>query len=148
MMGEMELIDGEGQILGRLASEVAKELLRDEDKQIVIVNAERVVISGSKERLIEDYRRRRERGSREKGPYFPRMPDRVVKRVIRGMLPYKRKRGRDALSRLQVYLGIPQEYKDVDKKRIEDAKVERLSMAKYLTLGEVCKHLGWLPKQR
>jgi len=71
MMGEMELIDGEGQILGRLASEVAKELLRDEDKQIVIVNAERVVISGSKERLIEDYRRRRERGSNLISPGCP-----------------------------------------------------------------------------
>ena len=147
-MSEMEIINGEGQILGRLASEVAKELLRDEDKQIVIVNAERVVISGSKERLIEDYRRRRERGSREKGPYFPKMPDRVVRRAIRGMLPYKRQRGRDALSRLQVYLGIPQEYEEEEKKRIENAKAERLSMAKYLTLEEVCKKLGWVPKQR
>jgi len=147
-MSEMEIINGEGQILGRLASEVAKQLLRDKDKQIVIVNAEHVIVSGSKQSLIEDYRRRRERGSREKGPYFPRMPDRVVRRAIRGMLPYKRQSGRDALSRLQVYLGIPQEYKDEDKKRIESAKAERLSMAKYLTLGEVCKQLGWLPKQR
>ncbi len=149
-----DIIDGEGHILGRLASEVAKQLLNDKDKQVVIVNAERIIISGSKESLIEDYKRRRERGSREKGPYFPKMPDRVVRRTIRGMLPYKRQRGRDALSRLRVYLGIPDEYsiegrgKGGERERIENAEAGRLSLAKYLTLGEVCKYLGWVPKRK
>ncbi len=147
MNGEIEMIDGEGHILGRLASEVAKRLLQDENKRIVIVNAERVVVSGSKENLIEEYRRRKVRGSREKGPYFPKMPDRVLRRTIRGMLPYKRPRGRDALSRLKVYIGIPEDYKG-NKILLENAKAERLSMAKYLTLGEVCENLGWVPKRK
>ncbi len=142
------MIDGDGHILGRLASEVAKQLLHDQDKRIVIVNAERVVVSGTKENLIEEYMRRKTRGSKEKGPYFPKMPDRVLRRTIRGMLPYKRQRGRDALSRLEVYIGVPEDYKEEDKIGLENAKAERLSMAKYMTLGEVCKSLGWVAKRR
>ncbi len=144
---EMEIIDGEGLILGRLASEVAKKLLKEKDKEIAIVNAERVIISGAKERIYKDYKERKDRGSREKGPFFPKMPDRIVKRTIRGMLPYKQARGREALSRLKVYLGIPEEYEKSERKKVEYAKAERLSR-KYVTLGEVSEKLGWVPKQR
>ncbi len=142
----MEIIDGEGLILGRLASEVASELLKERGKRITIVNAERVLISGSKVSILKDYKRRKDQGSREQGPYFPKMPDRILKRTIRGMLPYKRERGRDAFSRLRVYLGIPREYARQERKRVENADAERLSIAKYVTLGEVSEKLGWAPK--
>ena len=148
MTEEMEVIDGEGLILGRLASSVAKKLLTEEEKRVAIVNAERVVISGAKVSICTDYKREKDRGSREQGPYFPKMPDRIVKRTIRGMLPYKRPRGRDALSRLRVYLGIPEEYEKEEKKKVEKASVERLLLAKYVTLGEVSEKLGWAPKRR
>jgi len=144
---EMEIVDGDGLILGRLASEVAKELLKDRNKEIAIVNAERVVISGSKERTFKDYKEKKDRGSKEQGPFFPKMPDRIVKRTIRGMLPYKRARGRNALSRVKVYLGIPEEYEKMERKRVENGEAERLP-PKYLTLGEVSEKLGWVPKQR
>jgi large subunit ribosomal protein L13 len=148
MSEEMEIIDGEGLILGRLASEVAKKLLKEKDKQVAIVNAERVVISGSKETIFKEYKTRKDRGSKEQGPFFPKMPDRIVKRTIRGMLPYKRARGREALARLHVYLGIPEEYEKVERKKVENATAERLLLAKYVTLGEVSEKLGWVPKQR
>ncbi|MCD6455598.1 MAG: 50S ribosomal protein L13 [Methanophagales archaeon] len=145
----MEIIDGEGLILGRLASEVAKQLLKEEDKEFAIVNAEHVVISGSKERLFEEYKTRKNRGSKEQGPFFPTMPDRIVKRTIRGMLPYKRARGRDALSRVKVYLGIPDEYEGKASKKVESANAEsRLSLGKYVTLEEVSGKLGWAPKRK
>lgn len=142
----MEIIDGEGLILGRLASEVASELLKERGKRITIVNAERVLVSGSKVSILKDYKRRKDQGSREQGPYFPKMPDRILKRTIRGMLPYKRERGRDAFSRLRVYLGIPREYAGQERQRVENADAERLSIAKYVTLGEVSEKLGWAPK--
>ncbi|MEA3488685.1 MAG: 50S ribosomal protein L13 [Euryarchaeota archaeon] len=142
----MEIIDGEGLILGRLASEVASELLKERGKRITIVNAERVLISGSKVSILKDYKRRKDQGSREQGPYFPKMPDRILKRTIRGMLPYKRERGRDAFSRLRVYPGIPREYAGQERKRVKSADAERLSIAKYVTLGEVSEKLGWAPK--
>ena len=144
---EREIIDGEGLILGRLASSVAKKLLNEKDTEIVIVNAERVVISGSKERIFKDYKEKKDRGSREKGPFYPKMPDRIVKRTIRGMLPYKQAKGREALSRVKVYLGIPSEYGTVVRKKVEDAGAERLSR-KYVTIGEVSEKLGWVAKQR
>jgi large subunit ribosomal protein L13 len=144
---EREVIDGGGLILGRLASTVAKRLLTDKDKEIVIVNAERVVISGSKEQLFKEYKKRRDRGSPEKGPYYPKMPDRIVKRTIRGMLPYKQAKGREAFSRLKVYLGIPDEYEIVEREKVENAEAERLSRT-YVTVGEVSEKLGWAPKQR
>lgn len=144
---EREVIDGNGLILGRLASTVAKRLLTEKEKEIVIVNAEGVVISGSKEQIFKEYKSRRDRGSPEKGPYYPKMPDRIVKRTIRGMLPYKQEKGREALSRLKVYLGVPEEYRTVERKRIDGAGAERLTRT-YVTLGKVSEKLGWAPKQR
>jgi large subunit ribosomal protein L13 len=144
---EIEIIDGEGLILGRLASSVAKKLLTEKDTEIVIVNAERVVISGSKERTFKDYKAKKDRGSKEQGPFFPKMPDRIVKRTIRGMLPYKQAKGRDAFSRLKVYLSIPEDYETAERGKVESASAERLSR-KYVTLGEVSEKLGWAQKQR
>ena len=144
---EIEIIDGEGLILGRLASSVAKKLLTEKDTEIVIVNAERVVISGSKERTFKDYKAKKDRGSKEQGPFFPKMPDRIVKRTIRGMLPYKQAKGRDAFSRLKVYLSIPEDYESAERGKVESASAERLSR-KYVTLGEVSEKLGWAQKQR
>jgi len=143
----VEIIDGEGLILGRLASAVAKKLLTEKDTEIVIVNAERVVISGSKERTFKDYKAKKDRGSKEQGPFFPKMPDRIVKRTIRGMLPYKQAKGRDAFSRLKVYLSIPEEYESAERGKVESASEERLSR-KYVTVGEVSEKLGWAQKQR
>jgi large subunit ribosomal protein L13 len=147
MSEKIEIIDGDGLILGRLASTVAKRLLTERDREIVIVNAEGVVISGSKEQLFKEYKRRRDRGSPEKGPYYPQMPDRIVKRTIRGMLPYKHEKGREAFARLKVYLGIPEEYKTVERRTVEAAEAERLART-YVTVGEVSEKLGWVPKQR
>jgi large subunit ribosomal protein L13 len=143
----IEIIDGEGLILGRLASAVAKKLLHEQDTEIVIVNAEQVVISGSKERIFKDYKAKKDRGSKEQGPFYPKMPDRIVKRTIRGMMPYKRGKGRDAFSRLKVYLSIPEEYETEERGTVQGASAERLSR-KYVTIREVSEKLGWVPKQR
>jgi large subunit ribosomal protein L13 len=137
----MAVIDANGLILGRLASTVAKRLLSG-DEEIHIVNAEKAVISGSRASTLRDYRETRERGATEFGPYFPKRPDRILKRTIRGMLPYKRARGRDAMSRLRVYVGVPYEFKDADMTTIADADMKLLSSSKYIELGEVSQKIG------
>jgi large subunit ribosomal protein L13 len=137
----MAVIDANGLILGRLASTVAKRLLSG-DEEIHIVNAEKAVISGSRASTLRDYRETRERGATEFGPYFPKRPDRILKRTIRGMLPYKRARGRDAMSRLKVYVGVPYEFKDADMTTIADADMKLLSSSKYIELGEVSQKIG------
>jgi large subunit ribosomal protein L13 len=136
----MKVIDANGLILGRLASVVAKELLQGEE--IVIVNAEKCVISGDRQMVLERYREKRERGSREKGPYYPRMPDRIVKRTVRGMLPYKKARGREALSKLKVYIGVPSEFEKMEKITLPEIHVSKLEVPKYVVLEEISRMLG------
>ncbi len=135
----MTVIDADGLILGRLASNISKRLLSGEN--VIIVNAEKSVISGSKVSILGEYKSMVSKGSKEKGPHFPKRPDRILKRTIRGMLPYKQKRGRNAYSRLRVYIGAPNELQDKQFETIESAKATRLS-ARYIQLGELSKKLG------
>jgi large subunit ribosomal protein L13 len=134
------IIDASGLILGRLASMAATQLLAGEE--IHIVNAEKAIISGQKESIYGEYSEMRTKGSRERGPYFPRRPERILKRTVRGMLPYKKKRGRDAMSRLRVYVGVPREFEGMKFESPTDAKVSRLVSAKYVELGEISRKLG------
>ncbi|MEW6070568.1 MAG: 50S ribosomal protein L13, partial [Candidatus Thermoplasmatota archaeon] len=83
----MRVINAESAVLGRVASKVAKLLLNGEE--IAVVNAEKAVITGPKKRTIMEFKEKRKIGYRpRKGPYWPRMPDRILKRAVRGMLPY------------------------------------------------------------
>ncbi|MEM4524429.1 MAG: 50S ribosomal protein L13, partial [Archaeoglobaceae archaeon] len=84
--GEYVVINAEGHILGRLCSVIAKRLLMGE--RIVVVNAEKAVITGNKANIFERYKEKYDRGSKEKGPYFPRHPEKIFKRTVRGMLPW------------------------------------------------------------
>jgi large subunit ribosomal protein L13 len=132
------VINAEGSVFGRLASMVAKELLGG--AEIVIVNAEKSIVAGSRKNILEEYKTARARGSRERGPYFPKRPDLVLGRAIRGMLPYKAARGRDAISRLKIFIGVPEEYKSLKAEKIKEAGVAR---DRFMLLGEVSKEIGW-----
>ncbi|MEA1984057.1 MAG: 50S ribosomal protein L13 [Euryarchaeota archaeon] len=136
----MTVINADGLIMGRLASIVAKRLL--EGESIHIVNAEKAVISGSKVTTFREYEEIRDMGTREFGPYFPKRPERILKRTVRGMLPYKRARGRDALASLKVYVGVPEELKGSEFTTVEGADMNRLSSSKYLRIGDVSHKLG------
>lgn len=134
------VINGEDLLLGRMASIVAKRALNGED--IAIVNAEMAIISGSRARVLENYKKKRSRGSVEGGPFFPRRPDHIVKRTIRGMLPYKRPAGDAALKRVRVYVGVPGEFDGKDMESLEEAHIDRLNNPQYVTLGTVSSLLG------
>lgn len=138
--GKSTVLDGDGHVLGRLASHVARRLLQGEE--IVIINAERVLVSGDRRQVVEAYRGMWAKGSRERGPYFPRPPDRILKRTVRGMLPHKQGRGREALGRLRVYLGTPPELAGAKAQRIPDAAPPRLSTTR---LEHISRELGWRP---
>jgi len=79
------IIDADGLILGRMASHIAKRLLDGE--KIIIVNAEKAIISGKRLSILREKHEFLQVGHYRKGPFHPRRPDRIVKRVIRGMLP-------------------------------------------------------------
>ncbi len=134
----MEIIDADGGIVGRIATVVAKRLLNGEE--IAIVNSENAIITGKKRRIKEDYRKKREVGSSRKGPFFPRTPDRILKRAIRGMIPYQTPHGRKAYKNLRVFIGVPPQFKEKEFEIVEGAKKEAID---YITLEELSKFLGW-----
>ncbi|MBU5557888.1 MAG: 50S ribosomal protein L13 [Candidatus Aenigmatarchaeota archaeon] len=138
MEGTKTVIDADGAVLGRLATLLAKRLLLGE--QIVVVNAEKAVVSGKFDTTLAFYKHRRERGDPHKGPFFPRYPDMLLKRTVRGMLPAKTARGRAALANLKVYIGCPEEFSGKAVK-VETKKVTDLR-CKYSTLANVCRQLG------
>ncbi len=133
----MKVYDAEDKILGRLASQVANEILDGEE--VRVVNAEKVFITGDKENILEDYRTKRARGKQMNGPNFPRRPERIFKRSVRGMIPHQKPRGRKAFKRLRAYIGTPSELEDED---IIDPDVKDSTGKIGLTLGEISKHLG------
>jgi ribosomal protein L13, archaeal/eukaryotic len=134
------VINGDGLILGRLASISAQRALAGEE--IAIVNAEKVIISGSRARVLGNYYHKRERGSTDWGPYFPRRPDHIVKRTIRGMLPYKRPRGIDAFKRIKCYVGVPAEFANAKMEVPEEVHMDRLNNPQFVTLAAVSMALG------
>ncbi|OYT31536.1 MAG: 50S ribosomal protein L13 [Thermofilum sp. ex4484_79] len=138
------VINAEGCILGRLASYIAKRLLSGD--KIVVVNAEKAIVTGRKREIIERYKRRlRWRtyyNPEKRGPKIPKRPDRVFKRTVRGMLPYKKEKGRTALKNLKVYIGVPEEYANVEYLEVPEAKKDFLK-TEYLTLEEIAYEMGW-----
>ena len=135
----VQVIDGEGAVAGRIASYSAKEALKGEE--IAILNCEKAIITGSKEKIVEKYRRIVELGGPFKGPYLTRLPDRFVRRVIRGMLPYKQGRGKEAFHRVMCYISVPYELKNQKMIKLEEADISRVKSLKYMTVGDVCRYL-------
>ncbi len=134
----MKVIDAKNCVMGRLASSVAKSLLNGE--QVHIINAERAVISGTKEMVFGEYIEKRNLNHPRKGPYYQRMPHLMLKRAVRGMIPYQKPRGREAFKRLRVDIGEPKDIEEKDIETIDHAKMKNTS--KYITLSEVSKVLG------
>ncbi len=144
MVPEEIVVDGAGQVLGRLASIVAKKLLDGE--RIVVVNAEKIVVSGDPVKLKRFYKDTvlgvKSHYSHRLRPKRPRSPVRLFKSAVKGMLPKNNKRGREALSRLKVYIGVPEEYSGREMVKFKEADASRLSRG-YLELGVIARELGW-----
>ncbi|MFB6117763.1 50S ribosomal protein L13 [Halosegnis sp.] len=130
------VVDARDCILGRVASNVAQRALDGE--RVAVINAERAVITGNEDATMDVFRKRREVGS-DRGPYYPKRPDRIFKRSIRGMLPHKTTDGREALENVRVYVGDPIEG---NAEVLEGTSLDRLSKIKFTTLGEISEQLG------
>ncbi len=140
-------IDGSDLILGRLSSWIAKNVLSGE--RIVVVNAQDVLVTGNRSTLIKHHIQLRARATHtnpKRGPFYPRFPDRILRRTVRGMLPWKTTRGREAFRRIAAYIDIPDELKDVEFKTVDVAKGKTLK--KYITVGELSKNIGWTHEER
>ena len=129
------ILDAENAIMGRLSAYAAKQALLG--NKISIVNSEKTIISGSKSDVVERYFGQRNRGTPFKGPFIPRMPDRFLKRALRGMLPYKSGRGKEAYANIKCYISIPDSFKDKKITVFEKAHAKNRNLLKYTTVQEV-----------
>jgi ribosomal protein uL13 len=135
------IVNAKGLIMGRLASKISEKLLKGE--RIDVVNAEEVLITGTKEFIMKRYNKKRSatvKSNPHFGPKYPRRPDDLLKKSIKGMLPKKTKRGREAEKRLKIYIGEPKEF---DKKQFVSIKeAESQTNEQTWKLGEISKLLG------
>jgi len=136
----MAVIDATDLLLGRMATRVAKRALLGE--RIDVVNCEKAMVSGGRANVYAKYTRIRNLGAALVGPYFPRLPDRFVRRVIRGMLPYKKPRGREAFERVMCHIGTPVAFKEKQAETFDQAKISKLPNLKYVSVHDICRHLG------
>ncbi|MEN7982513.1 MAG: 50S ribosomal protein L13 [Nanoarchaeota archaeon] len=123
----MKIIDGKNKVLGRLASYVAKEILKGEE--IVVVNCNEILITGNKKNIEKEFKEKRSRvGSSQKGPKHHKTTEKIVKRTIRGMLPNHRMgKGKDAIKRIKCYNNIPKELEGKEFFKFETGKKSKFS---------------------
>jgi large subunit ribosomal protein L13 len=131
------VIDAEDVVLGRLASNVAT-LLRGKHKPtfaphvdtgdfVIIVNADKVVLTGNKREQSFAYRHSGYPGGLRKqsfGELLDTRPERLLEKVVKGMLP-KNKLGRAQGKKLKVYAGPDHPHTAQQPKPFEIAKVSR-----------------------
>lgn len=135
----MKIYDAENQILGRVCTHIAKDLLKGED--IIVVNSEKAVLSGNARWKKEHYQQKIKRGDPHKGPFFPKYPDDIFRRTVRGMLPWHQAKGRNAFKKLKVFTGVPEEFKSKQGEKIKAADASKLKTT-YTTLGDLSASIG------
>ena len=139
-MSSRTVIDADGLILGRMASILAKRLLAGET--IELVNAQNVVISGNKVKLVEEWKEFIKVGGFGKGPVHHRRPHEIVRRTVRGMLPYRIPKGEAAYKRLHVHIGVPEEFEKSQKMNLPECHSSNLNH-RFVTVGELAESIGW-----
>jgi len=111
------VIDAEGQVLGRLATQVAN-ILRGKHKPtytphlncgdfVIVVNAAKIAVTGNRLDQKVYYRHSQYPGGLKQETLrqaLEKHPDRVIERAVKGMIPHNRL-GADVLQRLKVYAG-------------------------------------------
>ena len=114
---DWHLVDAEGKTLGRLASSIA-QILRGKNKVnfsyhldmsdfVVVINADKIILTGNKENLKEYWRHTGYPGGQKVISYkqmIKEKPEKVIQNAVKGMLPHN-KLGRKLLKHLKVYAG-------------------------------------------
>jgi len=134
------LINADGLILGRMASIVAKKLLNGE--KVIIINAEKAVISGKKRNKVAETKKFLEVGAPRRGPFHYRRPDKILRKTVRGMLPFKQPKGKTALKKLKVFIGVPEDLRDQQMISLEEAQAAKLN-GPYFILADLANEIGW-----
>lgn len=136
------VIDGTNLIAGRLSSHVAKLLLQG--KKVAVVNCENILISGKKQAIITEYKKFLKIASilqPKHGPFHPRRSDRIIIKMIKGMLPNKKPSGKNALSNLRTYIGFPKNIKSINRLELKNVKINKPTTY-YIKMSELSTNIG------
>ena len=142
LMSNELILDANNQILGRLASYAAKRAINGD--MVIVINAEKAVISGKRSNIVEEAKRRlktRTLGHQEHAPVHQRRPDLYFRRVVRGMLPWYKAKGRAAYHRVHVYVGVPEEFAGKSTTTVPGANASKLSSS-YISLQNLASEIG------
>jgi len=137
------VIDATDCIAGRMCSHVSKLLLNG--NRVLVVNSERAMLSGDRYKTIDLYKEYLEINSVTNpihGPFHPRRPDTILTKMVRGMIPKTKTSGIEAFKRLRVYIGTPDQLRNMKTESFEDSKITR-SPSRYISVGEVARQIGW-----
>ena len=135
------IIDATDMVAGRLAAFAAKQALLG--YEVSVINAEKAVITGNRQSTLEYYQHKNTVvGVWSKGPFYFKVPDRFLRRLIRGMLPYKSPRGSAAYHRILCYKGAPTTLTGDIVTPPAKAQIARSKSVNYITIQEICKHMG------
>lgn len=140
------IVDATEQVAGKLAAKVAKLLL--EGVRVTVVCAEEAVFVGSLEKAakkFKEYLNKRCIVNPRRGAIHFREPRMHLKKIIKRMMRYKEYRGRDAMSRLTVYEGIPRELENQPRFKIACSLFKYTTKPgnKYVTIGSLLSNFGW-----
>jgi len=132
------IINAENLVAGRVAAFAAKQALLGFD--VKIYNAEKAVITGKRKMVFDAWAHKNSTvGVWSKGPFHFKVPDRFLRRIVRGMIPYKTARGTAAFKRVLCYKGLPEGI-------VPNTEVPRSNVSKtthdYVTIQEICHHIG------
>jgi len=125
-----------------MLSYAAKQAL--EGQEVIILNISKAVISGDRKSTIARAKVKlttRTLASQDKGPKHSRRPETYAKRALRGMLPHKQPKGKNAYKRVKIYTDIPEEYSDKQYQKISTADASKLK-CRYILLEDLSKEIG------
>jgi large subunit ribosomal protein L13 len=140
---KVKVYDAENMVVGRLGAKAAKDAILGDN--VVIVNVEKAIITGNRRSVIDAFKEKHEIRTSynpRKGPFHARRPDKMVRKMLRGMLPWPTPKGKAAYKRIKVYIGVPKQYADSEKIVLEGAKYKSLKQ-KFITVGDLSHELGW-----
>ena len=162
------VLDANNLILGRLASETAKILLGKTSKvdgldsngkpisiptsdkeKVFIINAEKAIITGHPTTTTKRYLQRmkiKTLTNPRRGPFHARQPEEIVKRAVRGMLPWKKATGKEAYRRLRIYVGTPEIANPDRAIRFSHITADKLNVRR-ITVGEVARRISTYDKR-
>ena len=133
------IVDAKGLVAGRLASKIAKKLINGES--IIIINGDAAVVVGNESAIMPKVRQRVDAAVKSNphyGPKYDRIPSKILRRMVKGMLPNKKRTAERLIDNLKVYNDNP---KNLEKaETIEDVKCNEKH--DFMTLKEVAKQLG------